>query len=89
MQLRNIMEDAVMQYVDHWLPSSDICRCEACRLDIMALMLNNLPAYYVVTDAGALFARLHEFDLQYKADIMVAMTDAVEKVRNNPRHEVK
>lgn len=89
MQLRNIMEDAVSQYMDHWLPISDVCQCEICRLDIMAIMLNRLPSNYVVTDTGALLARLHEFDLQHKADIMVAMTDAIEIVKKHPRHNAK
>lgn len=86
MQLRNFMEEVVSDYVNRWLPECDICQCESCRMDVMAIMLNKLPPHYVVTDTGALFAQLKDFDLQHKADIMVAMTSAVEIIKQNPRH---
>lgn len=87
MQLRNFMEETVKQYVDRWIRECDICQCEICRMDVMAIMLNDLQSHYVVTDTGALFAQLQDFDLQHKADIMVAMTSAVEVVKKNPRHQ--
>ena len=84
--LRNYTEDAVKLYVDKWYPSSDVCQCENCRLDVTALMLNNLSPHYVVTDQGALYAQLSDFDPQYKADLVTAMGLAVETVKRRPRH---
>jgi len=86
-QLRNYTEEAVRLYMDRWYKEADICQCETCRLDVMAIMLNNLAPKYVVTDTGALYAQLTDFDPQNRIDFMTSMTQAVQLVKNSPRHE--
>ena len=86
-QLRNYTEEAVKVYLDKWYEQMDVCQCEICRLDVMALMLNNMSPNYVVTDQGALYAQMSDFDPQYKADLVTAMGFAIEKVKFRPRHE--
>ena len=85
-QLRNFTEEAVKLYMSRWFRDADICQCDDCRLDVMAIMLNNLAPKYVVTDKGALYAQLDDFDPQNKIDFMTAMTLAVKVVNKNPRH---
>ena len=84
MQLKNYTEEAVKFYLDKWYQKTDVCQCENCRLDVTALMLNELKPKYVVTDKGALFAQLSDFDLQYKTDFMTIMTQAVKTVTEHP-----
>jgi len=72
--------------LDRWYREADICQCEECRLDVMALMMNNLKPKYVVTDKGALYAQLDDFDPQYKIDFMTLLSQAVQTVKNDPRH---
>ena len=85
-QLRNYTEEAVTRYLEKWYKDTDACQCEGCRLDVMALMLNNLPPKYVVTDTGALYAQMGDFDQQSKIDLMSEMTQAVQTVQKRPRH---
>jgi len=85
--LRNFTEEAAKVYLDRWFDEADVCHCDDCRLDIMALMLNNLPQKYVVTDTGALYAQLSDFDPQNRIDFMTAMSQAVKTVSSGPRHE--
>jgi len=85
-QLRNFTESAVKLYMDRWYKEADVCQCEICRMDVMAIMLNNLKPKYVVTDTGALYAQLDDFDPQYKIDFMTVMSQAAQIVKNNPRH---
>ena len=85
-QLRNFTESAVKLYMDRWYKEADVCQCEICRMDVMAIMLNNLKPKYVVTDTGALYAQLDDFDPQYKIDFMTIMSQAAQIVKNNPRH---
>jgi len=85
--LRNYTEDAVKVYMDKWYPQANVCQCEECRLDVMAIMMNNLKPKYVVTDTGALYAQLDEFDPQHKIDFMALMSQACEMVRKSPRHQ--
>jgi len=85
-ELRNYTEEAVKFYLERWFKQADVCHCETCRLDVMAIMLNNLKPKYVVTDTGALYAQLDDFDPQYKIDFMTIMSQAAEIVKNGPRH---
>ena len=86
-QLRNYTEEAVKLYLDRWYKEADVCQCDICRMDVMAIMLNNLKPKYVVTDKGALFAQMDDFDPQYRTDLMTAMTLAVKTVKSGPRHD--
>ncbi len=88
MQLKNYMETAI----DHILPNfikafPDICDCETCMLDIKACALNNLKPHYVVTDEGELWSKLDEMYIQYEADVMKALVDAIAVVDKKPRHK--
>jgi len=73
-------------YMDRYFEQADVCHCEVCRMDVMAIMLNSLKPMYVVTDIGALFAQLDDFDPQYKIDFITIMNQAVKIVNNGPRH---
>ena len=86
-RLVNYTEEVVRDYVDQWFPQTDICQCDVCKLDIIAIMLNNLKPHYVVTKQGALFSQLNEFDPQYKVDLMSCMSKAVNIVKAHPRHD--
>jgi competence protein ComFB len=84
-QLRNYTEDAVKAYLDKWYKDEDVCQCEGCRLDVMAIMLNNLKPQYVVTDTGALYAQMSEFEQQNRIDYMTEMTHAIQIISKRPR----
>ena len=85
-QLRNYTEDAVRLYIDRWFNEADVCHCDNCRLDVMAIMLNNMKPRYVVTDQGALYAQMSDFDPQFKVDMMTNMGLAVKIVNSRPKH---
>ena len=85
-RLRNYTEEAVDFYLDRWFETADCCHCDICRMDVMAIMLNNLKPMYVVTDTGALYAQLDDFDPQHKIDFMTVLSQAVPIVKKNPRH---
>jgi len=86
-QLRNFTEEAVKVYLDRWFEEADVCHCNDCRLDVMAIMLNTLKPKYVVTDTGALYAQLSDFDPQNRIDYMTVMSQAVQVVNQGPRHD--
>ncbi|MCL1835458.1 MAG: late competence development ComFB family protein [Oscillospiraceae bacterium] len=88
MQLRNFTEETVRAFLDRLYPTTDICQCEICRLDVTAIMLNGFKPHYVVTEVGALYAQLEgDFDPQYKVDLMSSMAQAVKLVKERPRHD--
>ena len=88
MQLKNYMEEAVDGTIEEILAHrDDVCTCDRCKLDIKALALNHLPPKYVVTDMGYVYTKVNELENQFKADITVAVTNALKIIRDNPRHE--
>ena len=88
MQFKNYMEEAVDSTIEEILSHrDDVCDCDRCRLDIKALALNHLPPKYVVTDRGYVYTKINELVNQFKADITVAVTNALKIIRDNPRHD--
>jgi competence protein ComFB len=84
--LKNYMEDVVARVADKYLKDSDICQCEKCRLDVMALALNDLPPAYVVTQRGEIFAAIDSTYPQSQVDAEVAVLNAIEMVKTSPKH---
>jgi len=84
--LRNFNEEAVNLFLERCFEDADVCHCDICRMDVAAIMLNSLKPKYVVTDKGALFAQLDDFDPQFKIDLMTSLSQAAQIVKNSPRH---
>lgn len=80
------MEDVVSQKLDEMLPGIDMCKCDKCRMDVLAYALNLLSPRYVVTEKGDLYSRVSEFTAQFEIDVEVALTEAIKVVSKNPKH---
>lgn len=87
MHLKNYMEDVITSYVDEVIEGDGaFCGCPRCRLDAIAFALNHVKPKYVVTSKGYAYAKMGELQAQFKADAIVAVTRAVNTVKENPRH---
>lgn len=81
----NIFEEFVETELDILLARyMDICRCSQCRSDIVALALQQLPAYYVTGTRGTLTAKSVIWT-RYMQQIMDAVTKAIHLVYKRPR----
>ena len=85
-KLKNYMEDLVSKRTDEILKSMDVCKCDKCKLDIIALALNSLPSKYVVSAKGELYAKVSELEQQFDIDVETAIIKAAFLVNENPRH---
>lgn len=85
--LKNHMEDCIQALVGQIMPEYDVCQCEKCRLDVMALVLNRLPSHYVVTPRGALFAQVDTTLPQNQTNALTAVIQAIMMVQKRPKHE--
>jgi competence protein ComFB len=84
----NFMEGVVMAYVDEVIADDpDFCDCPRCRLDVLAIALNDVKPKYVVTTKGLAYARMGELQAQFRADTIVAVTRAIKIVKAHPRHD--
>lgn len=84
---RNVMEMLVVQKLEEMWDTLDCCKCEKCKLDIIACTLNQLPPKYVVTKEGELYARLCELNNEHEVEIIIALAKAVKTVKDKPKHE--
>lgn len=85
--LVNYMEACVAELLPAVIDKSDICKCDKCRMDIMAYALNHLPPKYVATRKGHMYAKLDAMHTQFSTDIITALSTGMEIVGANPRHE--
>lgn len=84
--LKNFTEEIVFDLVDDVLENMDICNCEKCKMDIIAMALNELPQKYVVSKKGELYSKVNSFKSQIEIDVVTAITRAAMIVKGKPQH---
>jgi|GEM_PF-336079 len=82
----NVMESMVNIRVDELMKEEGICNCPTCRMDVITLSLNILPAKYTSSRSGDIYARFNAASTQVQADITAAILAAIATVKKNPRH---
>lgn len=86
-RIKNYMEDIVEMFLDNIIKDMDVCKCDQCRADIIAIVLNQLPTKYVVTKEGETYSKTNILIQQFEIDVISAIAKATELVKKNPRHE--
>jgi chemotaxis protein methyltransferase CheR len=87
---KNIIEDIARDYLNSTLALRfDICTCQVCQNDILALVLSRVPAQYVTTEEGALHTIIQQYRVEYQVQIAKAMIEAIDVIGKNPRHKLK
>ncbi len=88
-KIKNYMEDLVLNQLEDIMKDNNCsCFCERCKLDIMALALNNLPTKYVTTEHALKYNKLALYESQCSIDVITQITNAIKVVEKNPRHNV-
>ena len=88
MELVNFMEEAVDRILEELLrqePYRSLALSGKEKLDVAAYTLNRLPPRYVVTEKGHLFTRAEELRQQFRTDIVVELSKAIQHIKANPR----
>jgi competence protein ComFB len=86
-EVKNCMEIFVWEMLDQVLEKrQDVCKCESCRCDIVALALNDLPPRYVATEKGETYTRAKVLEQQFRIDVIAKVTQAASVVAQHPRH---
>ena len=82
----NVMEYIVKDLVMDYMIKFDMCTCERCRIDPMALALTYCPAKYIVVDSHSVSPLLNFYSNRYRGNVTVELTKACIKIKDNPRH---
>ena len=85
-EYKNLMEDIVLQNLDTVMTAEGGCTCDACKSDVVAYTLNNLAPHYVAPRQGRLLVMLKSSEVQSRADVVAAISEAAVMVSKNPRH---
>lgn len=87
MKLFNYMEDIAANELEGLLEDTkDICKCQKCKLDILAWALNRLPPKYIVSEKGRVFTKLTEQNVQFQVDVIRELTKAILYISKKPQH---
>ncbi len=86
--MKNLLEGAVKDiYDDLKGRDASFCGCTQCEDDVLAFALNHLrPRYAGGTREGVAVTSVDLQRDQTRAELMVAVLDAMRRVTNNPRH---
>lgn len=85
--LINVSEVLVKEKSLRVMEKMNVCTCESCINDVLALTLNALPTKYVTTDGGKQYLQLELYKKQYETDVLAALTRACVRVKASPRHK--
>ncbi|HHW22484.1 MAG TPA: late competence development ComFB family protein [Clostridiaceae bacterium] len=85
-QMKNYMEEIVLNTMDEILKDIKMCTCDRCRYDIAAKALNDLPPQYIVTRKGEIYSKINNLKTQFEVDVISAITKAAIIVKRNPNH---
>lgn len=88
MKITNVVETMVWDVLNSILEQRpDVCRCDNCRADMAAYALNRLSPHYAATKKGEVLIKTGSLDNGMNVALLVALTEAMEVVTANPRHE--
>jgi len=88
--LKNESQNVVLAELERQLSelSEPLCLCNECVLDMAALTLNVVKPLYRVSLLGSLYTASAMEQEDYADSVREAVSNAIEKVRQNPGHEV-
>ncbi len=86
MVIYNYIEKMVQNLLPEILEEADMCECDACKTDVIAIALNNIKPRYVVSERGELYTKLSTLEAQNETDVIKEIAKACQIVKNNPRH---
>jgi competence protein ComFB len=88
--LVNEAEKLVLRELERQLEGypAPVCNCNDCVVDMAAMALNTVKPIYRVSLLGTLYASRAMEEESYAASIKEAVSNSIERVRENPGHEI-
>lgn len=88
MNAHNIMEEIVQNHLDEIMAKRPgMCGCGRCIDEIMSIVLSNLPAKYITTDHGAMYALIDQVKVEQSSEILKQIIQALDYIKEHPVHE--
>lgn len=85
----NVVEIIANEKVVDVMGRMEMCTCDRCISDVLAIALNSLPTMYVTSDAGKQYIQLNTYKKQFETDVSFALMKACLVVKESPKHDEK
>ena len=82
----NVMERIVKDKIIYFMRQFDVCTCDRCVADTIAMTLNGLTPKYIVTTPAAVDPLLSYYTNRLIPDVTVEATKACIIIKDHPRH---
>lgn len=82
----NVMEQIVKDKIIYFMRQFDVCTCDRCVADTIALTMNGLLPKYIVTTPAAVDPLISYYTNRLISDVTVEATKACMIVKDHPRH---
>ncbi|MBU1087799.1 MAG: late competence development ComFB family protein [Candidatus Omnitrophica bacterium] len=82
MKAHNIMEDIVEKYLKEMiLADKTVCKCESCYDKMIAEVLSNIPAKYVTSETGAIYAVIEQVRVEQSSVILKELVKIMKNLK--------
>lgn len=82
----NVMQRVVEDKIIYFMKQFEVCTCDRCIADTIALTLSGLPAKYRIVDKHAVDPLVSYYTSRLISQVTVEALKACTQVKNNPRH---
>lgn len=86
MTLVNLTEKSAAKRIPDIMKRFNMCTCERCYYDVLALTLNNIPQKTVIIPKEDIEQKLKEYELESTIDMVTAISKSCVHVKISPRH---
>lgn len=82
----NVMQRVVEDKIIYFMKQFEVCTCDRCKADTIALTLSGLPAKYRIVDKHAVDPLVSYYTSRLISQVTVEALKACTQVKDNPRH---
>ena len=86
MSLVNLTEKAAAKRIPDIMQKFNMCTCERCYYDVLALTLNSVPQKTVIIPKNDIERKIKEYELDATVDLVTAISKSCVHVKISPRH---
>lgn len=83
----NVMEKIIQDKALDYMNKFEMCTCQRCVVDVMAISLSKLTPKYIVSVKGSNFPMLNYYSQKFSVEVASNLTKACMIVQNNPNHK--
>lgn len=83
----NVYECLVTERIEEFQSMFDVCTCQRCTADVIALTLTNLPAKYIVSESKRSVPLLSYYREKFKSSVTAQLSSACIVIKQNPHHK--